>query len=774
MNKMAINNKALENYQPTPNMFYDIKGKVKDIDGKDVVIEKTQDDLIVNWTIRLKEEMDMKIGEEKTIDKENIHSVVKEVREKATDEETKGTAKILRELGLEYSEENVRMIDELVSLGIKPAKSNIDSYKMTKESLEKIAENSEPENIIKLMNRDVNFEESSLQEIAEALEEFSSLEEPFSLKKLIKIEEDMDYKDAEIVSEEIYGRKMGKDVYDIIIALDKENIDINKENIENALDVLSKIHDVRELDDEVYVQIVYEELDFSINNLYRLKNNYKTSNIEKSELTSNFEEWTILEEVNLESLKEVLSNLDIEVTEESISIGREFLLSDMNIDYDKYNKVIEMKESLDELKTILKTNNIVEFQRLEVDILNEDIIEIVEVIKDRVDEEKNPRAIDLDLGELEDISKIEDKDLLRLIRGGKDFTITNLREVVKTDLKDDLSLDYKVVDMTESLSRIFNRLGPDLKNETISLAIQRDGEPSLNSLYESEIKISEENLDIESLDIQKEDLILREYIKARNNITTNIVREGIKDGLNMEFMPIGELNNYVNKKIDRYREVNNLGNEIKNINKNKERLIPIIMKNELSMTLKDMKELNDYWTGEAGITKAIEEAIEKGNKEYKGQYREDIDSLRKEISENVKNGEKISKESYNEILNLLDQGDMDSRDNQSSRNQDEFIKIQEKISKKDLIFQVPIELDNSYKDLNIIIPDMSKSMNKNHMKFAIGIETENLGMIEMNLEVVGREVFVEFNGENNALEDKVSILKDYLNDIGYELNLGVK
>src|SRR5690606_17053263 len=114
-----------------------------------------------------------KTEEKKIEEKENIEEDHNNVR-KAED--------IIKELGLEFTEENIRLIEFLIRNGLPITKDSVNSYIKSREYLEKIVDNLDPTIFVKLMERGIDIEGESLQKIAESIEEIGN-EKTFSLKR---------------------------------------------------------------------------------------------------------------------------------------------------------------------------------------------------------------------------------------------------------------------------------------------------------------------------------------------------------------------------------------------------------------------------------------------------------------------------------------------------------------------------------------------------------------------------------------------------------------
>lgn len=783
MEGMAIDNKnKINSYQPTPTLFYDIEGVLLENKGRDVKVGKTIGNKLVEYSLRLIEELDREVGENIRIGKEEIVSCKVEEKEKPIedDKDLRKAEDILKELGLEYTEENLRMVEYLINSGIPITKNKVDSYIQSKEYLNKIIEDIDPNSFVKLMDRGIDLEDDNLQNISRALEAIKNEERPFSIKRFMKLEKDLTYKEAEEISREIYGQKMGKDVYDTIMALNKEKLPITKENIDKITEVMGKLYDLRGLEDEAYIKILDNQEIFNIDNLFKLKNAYTVNNIEGNLIAESFEGFTVVKETTIDSLKEILEGLGIEETMENIWLLREFIVNNMDMDKESYNKVISMKEGLRELRELIDHGEVGKLIYDGIDPIKEDIHQLVEglkrekTIEEPMDEEKAKEII----GELELLGKIQDKDLLKLLRQGEDFNLKSIKEIINTNLEKELTIEYKTLDRTNHITNILSTLGSDLNLETISLASRNHNTITLENLYTSHKEVDQGVQSTEQVDKVQQDFIFSEYLKARNNLTTNMVKQSIKDGKVIENMPLNEVNQYVEKKINRYKEAQRMTREIFNIKGNEEKILPIIMKNDLQMTLKEIKDINEFLNGEKGLSRTLKSIIDENSGRYTEEFKEEIKLLQKTISGSMRNGEEDVKDAYKELIFLLENsgsslGENPEGERDGNKGKD-YVEIQGKISNKDLLLQFPIDSGGGYEDLNIIIPYMGKTIDKNNMSFSINLETENLGLVHMDLKIVGKEIQIHLKEEGKALEGNMEILKTGLEKLGYRINMEVE
>ena len=797
MIKLTNKDNIVNSYGIKPTLPYDIEGVLVEKNGKDIKVEKTIDNKRVEYSLRLKEEIGENIGKNITIKKENIISLKLEEKEERLEEQSLKVEDVIKALELEYTEANIKIIENLLSNGISLVKENIDSYIKSKEYINKVIEGIDTESFIKLMDRGIDIESENLQNVVEALEDVKNKKIPFSIKRFLKLEKDLTYKEAEEVSKEIYGQRMGKDVYDTIIALHKEKLPITKENIDRTLEVMSKVHNLKGLKDDTYIKILNENKIFNIENLYKISKHYTVASIGNNLGAKNFEPFTIKEDTNIEGLKEMLSNLDIESNLGNINILREFIVNDMAMDKDNYNKVISMKETVKELIELLGKEEIAKLITNNIGLIKEDIFNLVEELKKEKPEIKTEELLSYENIEsikkdLEILGRIKDKDLLQLIKNGEEFSLKTIKEIVDTNIPKELNIEHKTLDKTKEIVNIFNTLGEKINVGISRLVSRRFNLVTLENLYTSQVESDEFKANDISVDkiqegLVEENLMQIEYRKARNNLTTSIVREGIKEGKLLEQMPIKELNNYIENKTNKYKERETTRKEIIQIKGKEDKIIPIIMKNNLSMTLGEIKGINSLLNGEKGINSILKNIIQTDRPIYKEEIRAEIKLLQEQISTSLKNGDEGLKEEYKQLLNTLERLNNQTIEKYSqtkaeqvegyqaidkdvSRLEEQVNQLVEKIEieNPELKIEEPInkeKLENILKDLGIL----GKIKDKDFLELIKSGEEFNIKAIK---EIIDTNMPKELTIEHKVLDEAKNIT-NILNVLGEKMNVGI-
>lgn len=754
MKNLSINNKSIsDSYQPSPSKYYDIEGKLTEKNGKEIKIEKEINNKMVEYSLKLTEEIDSKVGEEIRIEKEKILSASVEDKTKTEEDEevSRSAEAILRELGLEYTEENLRMVDEMLRSGIRINKTSVESYKRSKECIDNIVKIDERQ-IGRLLDRGIDVENESLENLSKLLEE-DHREEKFSLKRFLKLDGDMDYKEAEKISKEIYGTRMGKDVYDVIISLDREGIPISRENIESSLEVLKKVYDLKDFNYIDLTRIIDGDMDFNIENLYRIKNNYTRGSLVGGSQSSSFESFNTIGNVSIENVRQVLVDLDLEPSDDNIKVFRDFLMKDINMSKENIETFKDMKANLVKLKEILASDQIVSLQEASIDVLKEDIGNLVKYI------ERTKQGEKVLLENIDLIDSIGEEDLLKLIKQGKDFNLENIKEILDQDISEEVTLEYKVLATSKIIKDLIGNIGRDLSSGLIARAKEL-GDISLVNLSNARAE------NIVDTVIRDEDLFLQEeYNKFKNNITTNIIKESILEGKLIETMDLAKLNKYMDKKIDRYREVSRLSQDFKSISLNKDEILPLILRNDLELTMAEIANINSFLKGKQGISNLLNNLDSSSLPKAK---KEDIKRIKSEISDGLKSGEDIS-DIYTDLMaNLSDFKDGEA--NRDQENPSKYFELKEKLLKKSNVFQIPIEMGSSLESLNIILGN--GKIDKSNMDFLLNINSKHLGNVNMNVRVLSRDIFIDLKEEHDILKDDIENLSGRLSSIGYNLILG--
>lgn len=781
----TIKNISSENlinaYDIKPTLSYDIEGILLEKDGKNIKVESQVGGKVVEYTLKLKEEIEEEIGEEVSIDRENIlsskHSIKKDKEESTKIEE------LLKNVGVKITDENLKIAEILSKQNIPVTQENIKKFSVCEKYLNEIIEKLDYGSAIKLLKKDIDLEGESIQKIVEYINEVK-VEENFSLAKLLGFKKELSYEEAEKISIQIYGRRMGKDIYDSIIALHKEGIEINKKNIEKVREVIYKLQDLKGIENEDLVKVIKKDLIPNIENIYSTKNSYDITKAEKNLAVNKYDDFILQNKTTDEDILKYLKKIGMDQSKENLKLAKQFIVNNLDITVDNIEKIKNMKEALVKLQNSLDEEKVSILLSKNINPLKEDIRELSKILEDTI-LDKLPEKIDIDRGrvdkvfeEIESLEKIKDEDLIHLIKSGKDFRLENLKNLSSLE---NISREEsnKIVDKVLKVSNIIHSLG-ELSTDTISLTVKKFSTISLNSLYESKVSVKEKGMEIPIIEKSTENLIREEYLKAKKSLSLNIVKESVKEGLEIEYMPLDELNEYI-EKINKYRQGENILQKVKSLKGKESDLITMAMKNDLNISLKELGRIDSFQKNENGLGKAIDDLIKEGkyleSSELK-QAIENIEKKSKQISNSIRNGEEKSKREYKELVKYIEElassfdFEDDGKQKDRFRQMREALAVQKSLSKDDLVLEFPIFIEDGYENLQLIIPNLNKGINKSNMRFLLNLNAKNLGNIKFNLEVEGKDISVSFiSSKENIpkLFEKEDIFREGLKNIGYNL-----
>jgi hypothetical protein len=438
-----------------------------------------------------------------------------------------------------------------------------------------------------------------------------------------------------------------------------------------------------------------------------------------------------------------------------------------------------MKSNLKELINILDEERVALLIEEGIDLLKEEISVLLDKAKDKTDMEQK---VDLEksfnlLKEIENLKNITDRELIQLIKDEEDFKIENLKEIISTTTNLDQGLNGKTVEKARTITNIFNTLG-ELDSNTIAFASKRFNTITLNNLYDSYLELNTKNeIIVEPIAKAEESLIRQEYLNAKSNTTLNLIKMSVKEGVALEHMPMEELNQYIDKKVNRYRETQRLVNEIKYLKGKENSLIPIIMKNHLNMSINQLNNIDSILNNGKGIGNIFNNLLinkSKYSEELKGKI-EILENKIKEFSNSLKKGKEEVKENLKETISVFEDLSNSSNFNDKGREDnlkemEDYLNLQYQIYKDDLVLQLPVITEEGYNNINLIIPNIKKGIQKNNMVFYLNMNMKNLGQIKLNLEVKDEEIYVEFNTANiELIKGNENMLKERLEKIGYVL-----
>ncbi|HZJ76614.1 MAG TPA: DUF6240 domain-containing protein [Oscillospiraceae bacterium] len=389
---------VIDSYIKMPGRFK-IRGTLLKNDGNNIKVDIGSKNTL---HITLNKPMDAQVGDNIVIDRRNIVDS-KMIRQDESPEEEQETVQdsqdkydyILKSFDISVSRKSVEAVKSLENHGVDITKENILSFMAAKEQLSNISEKLDYDTAVKLVEKDVDFEQGSLQKVLQEVQKIQGEERPFSLMRFLGIKKDMSTDEAESIAYEIYGNRAGKDITDIIKALDKAGLDTSKENVEQINKTFSKLHDIKNIENKTIIDSVKNKIKTSIDNLYKLKNAVARSTIKAEQKLGQLANkvysmydgavGTITEKelTQIEGdIKDRLQYMGIKITDEVVKLSKDVIGKGLDLTKGNLEKImavkgaiIELNSGLDYEKTALLMASGVEVEKVDVAELR-DMIDI--------------------------------------------------------------------------------------------------------------------------------------------------------------------------------------------------------------------------------------------------------------------------------------------------------------------------------------------------------------------------------------------------------------
>ena len=440
-----LNIHKAQSYYGGRNHSLKIRGRLIEQDENTVKVDVGNGKII---EAELKEPIETEVGETVIIDRKNIieSKIYKEYhipREEIITEEGRET---LERLKLPLNEETQEALEALEKYGVDINKKNIQEFISSKKNLEKVIQDLDYDTAIKLMEEDIDLEGESLDKITGILDQVKGDKEGFSLLKFLGLKKDMTTGEAEKIAQRIYGSKMGKDITDIIKALDKAGVDINKKNIDTVNRIFAKVDNLQDMEDSTVIDAIKNKIDTTIDNLYKIKNAvtkdviqseeklsqwagnaYKAMGLNNNNITE--QDLKLMEE----DMKDLLASLGINGTEEMMSLAKDMVRSGLDLSKENIQRIIDVKESIKELQISLDYEKLADMMIAGIDLEKEEITSLAKRVaedtktinkEDKILEHEKIKDI---LNTIDKLQNIQDHQLVELIKKGADFKLGKLQ-----------------------------------------------------------------------------------------------------------------------------------------------------------------------------------------------------------------------------------------------------------------------------------------------------------------------------------------------------------
>ena len=621
---------------------------------------------------------------------------------------------ILKSLGIPAKESSLEAVESLDHHGVDITKGNILSFMSAKEQLSSISEKLDYDTVIKLKDKDIDFEKESLQKVLQELEGVKTEKKSFSILKFLGLKKDMTTDEAEKIATDIYGNKMGKDVTDIIKALDKAGVKITKESIDNVNRIFNKLHNIQEIEDTTIIDTVKNKIEASIDNLYKLKNAITKGTLKIEEklgqmatkaygaYNSGASQVTEVDLKQIEGDIEVrLEEMGVKVTEDLVRLAKDVIARGLDLTKENLDRIAAIKGSIVELNASLDYEKAAILMASGIEIEKSDMVQLMTMVNSISDVQGSNIIEGLDRLEL--LQLIETLDIkamamhtklglpatlesLNITQSMMDGDITAdewLSKLQILDGFDDIATDIKKEDVisilrnlnsTEILMEIDSRATAYLKangGKLGSIMEESYGKEIVTALLQNEIPLTTTN-------IQELYMLKKALDRVGDNLTADSIQIAKEEGAVVEKLTLNKLDNMLTEII---KSSNGKGEDLKTIlettpaadeavekmksmvdalkqitPERRDSILSLLMKNAMPLTLKEVQNLSFFLENDRQIGQQLNEILEligKNSNEDILKLAEDLKTGLMNINADIKEGKQLGQRPYDEFSRIL-------------------------------------------------------------------------------------------------------------------------
>lgn len=481
---------------------------------------RISDSRVVHAT--LKQEIPEKPGQTVSIDGRNIEKMeVKkhintQVEEGKKQEGKAETDKLLDRLQIKPSQESREALEALQKHGVELTRGNVMAFITSKNLLNQVMEDLNPEKALELMNKNIDLDRTSLQELAQLLKEAPTSKEGFSFLKWLGIKKEMTTEQAEKIATKIYGSKMGKDITDTIKALDRIGMTPSKNKIEAVQQVLDKVHALRDIREEALLEPLKGKVDATLDHLFKLNQSMVSGKVETEPVAggkaTSYRAYQgdagavqPLSSSDLERMEESIANQlrseGLDVSQERMTTAKTFLKNSIPVTAETIERMEALKEAVRVVAEKLDPEKVAAMQKAGIQVEKTDVTEIARWLQEyetQIKEEsfasrgemtaKEKEAILKNLQQqIEKLGKMDEVQLLKLVRQGGDLKLSQLAPMADQGIITTLSeTDQQVLKMAEVLGRL-----SDFSLEAAAHHQRQQAPMTLESLAQSQQIVAE-------------------------------------------------------------------------------------------------------------------------------------------------------------------------------------------------------------------------------------------------------------------------------------------
>ncbi len=666
---------------------------------------------------------------------------------------------ILESLEISKNEDSVQAVKTLDNHGVDINKENVISFMSAKKQLGNISEQLDYDTIVKLKNKDIDFENESLQKVLKEMKGVQGEKRPFSLLRFLGLKKDMSTEDAEKIAKEIYGNKMGKDITDIIKALDKAGIKPTKEKIEEINNILSKLKNIENIEDKTLIDTVKNKMEATIDNLYKLKNAVVKSAIKgeeslgkiSSKVYSAYSAASSAAETDLgaieEDIKTRLNDLGIKATEDIVKLSKEVISKGLDLTKENIERIMSIKNAIGKLSSNLNYEKTAALMASGMQVDKTEVVDIANMLL--VTELSVEENINIGLDRLEVLELIESLDLKTISLHMKlNLPITleslsNTQKLIDGDMNAESWLNnLENIDGFEEIlskfteSELKSILENIVKNENKELELAaktylRASEDKLGSNINQTDKVElakallQNEISLNNKNMNQIYMLKRSLDRISDNLTPESFKMAIEDGNSIEKLDLNKLADLTSslksdgssgkvgsEEILKSPEVatealdkmKNMVDALKQINpQRRDSIISLLMKNAMPLTLKEIQNLSFFLSNEKQIGQQMSEILntmnENSNEEI-NKLVEDLKNSLMKINDHVKQGKEVGKKPYEEFSRIL----KEIEDKSTLLSQSERLSLQK--SGEKLLDSLELQLHLNREDTLLQLPVM--------------------------------------------------------------------
>lgn len=795
-----INTKIKDIYDSSSSSNMLIKGTVLEKDGKNIRM-KTDDNVLLD--IVTKNDLTVSQREILTIKKSQIESMTKLSDEKVEEEREKRDedVKELEKVDVPVTKENLDALKHLKNSNIPATKENILKFVALKSSINNLA-NIDINLIVNLMNSNTDIRNESVFDLFNmAKSTKSSLSDKFTTILENKVKSPISYDKAREISMDIYGSKMGKDIQDIIISLEQNNVEINKDTIDTIHDVFSKLYNLRDITDEDVAKSLQIDDNVSIDTLYNIKNFISTSYISSSN-ASYSQKTEIPTDKQLESMEdEILNTLkDMGFTSEEISIAKAILKQGKDINEQDILVIKEIRDDLSTLQNLLDKDIAAMLIKSDIDISSMDIRQLLNEVNNIIQsmedistvvftEKENEMAISL----LDAIKQINSNTILSNISAKSILSLSNTNNnLYNKFFSESLNNNFASYENSISLkaSIVLNKIESidfsliDYRNDNISLNYIASKNSIFKQNFEDEPKLEKLNYQTtytQSIDIKVE--INSHYQYLRANMRASNIIQILNDNIDPMATDIRTLSNIVNVQNARQKEIFDIFNSMEKRDVNF--AVSNIISNNQSPTLQNVKKSIDIYKNEDNYIDILDKIIkDSDNYEFN-----DVSRIVRNIQRHLENQKNKTKDEFREnIQNIFQElSNLESAINSDKKpeksilqnhikNLSENIKQSQKLSQNNDMLQIPFHMNGESNNANVFAKNNKAKkgkINPDDMSVLIDLNTKNLGKMGFFIKVENKKLSIKISGNDESMKkiksDVLSLDKN-LSSLGYNID----